>query len=174
VARRAADEPGEGVGSAGGNGVTSETSQMSSEHEVTLGSPDGQLTFARRRSREGRVVELDVVVELPGLTASYPIGSDGLHEFFESLAHDWRGWDGPREFRFAFLDEQYSHDPADRTLTCIHDGIGKVMVEVRMGHVPDTKPHLPGWFVRATVVVEPGTLPSVAQAIGQMLARTEH
>ena len=105
---------------------------------------------------------ITVSIEQPGIAVSTRVyldsdGGGGLVEFFRSLADDWRGWDGPRK---------WSTLEGDFQLTCVHNGIGRILVHAELG----LDPWESGWKVTAVVVVDPGALQGIATALHHLLA----
>ena len=100
-----------------------------------------------------------LALDLPGLVVSrqvflgYGATAQSLVDFFDRLALDWRGWDGPRTW--------LSSD--DVQLVCWHDRIGHVTVQVvELGDDPVHAWHEPRWKVSAQVIVDPGALEAVS------------
>jgi hypothetical protein len=105
-----------------------------------------------------------VTLDAPGITASQVVSlghylqGDELVEFFGGLAKDWKGWDGPREW----------FGNGDLRLICWHDRIGHVTVQFELGQDPVHEWHEPAWKVTGQVIVDPGALVAITDALGHM------
>ncbi len=130
---------------------------------VTIGQPGATLTFQTDDPvGQSFVVSLD----LPGITASEPvfpghyIQGGELVDFFQGLARDWKGWEGPRGWD--------SYGDGNFQLTCWHDRIGHVAIQVVLGVDPVHEWHEPAWKVTAQVIVDPGSLSLIATSLAHM------
>jgi hypothetical protein len=87
----------------------------------------------------------------------YAHGHLGLGDFFESLAHDWRGWRG---------EKIWTALEGDVSLTASHDGAGHVALSVELRAEPSTTRD-PDWMARVVLLLEAGSLDAlVRQARG--------
>jgi len=140
---------------------------MSEEAVVRIGSQGVTLTLSRPERFEGRVERFWVDLDMDrGLHASHRVlasFSERLPAFFGGLAANWRGWDGAKTLRFA----EYGPDAME--LTATHDGVGHVLLRVELGKVPPYKSYESGWAVTANVVIEPGSLGQIAEAVATLL-----
>jgi hypothetical protein len=137
---------------------------MDDTEAVTIGNVGATLTFhSPDRVAQSFVATLD----MPGITASQTVylayfePDGGLVDFFGSLAGDWKGWDGPRE---------WTEYEASFQLTCWHDRIGHVTIQVGLGRDPVHEWHEPAWKVTGQVIVDPGALVAITDALGHLFA----
>jgi hypothetical protein len=135
---------------------------MTTDRVVVLGSADSTLTLGDPHVDGVGEMQLTVRVDSGALhaTAVVPItewGPDPV-EFFDGLAHDWRGWEGPREWWTEGL-----------ALTCRHDGVGHITIDAVVGG--GAAPTHDDWTVHATVSIEPGALDHVAAQFRRLLGR---
>jgi hypothetical protein len=134
------------------------------ERTVQVGHEGAVLEFHKPVPAQAQAESVVATLVLPGLTASRLVYLDdaggGLPEFFGELAVDWRGWDGPRG---------WNSREDDLRLTCHHDRIGHVVIEVTLDRLPPHEWHRPGWTATASVVVDPGALQVIAVALHHLL-----
>ena len=83
---------------------------------------------------------------------NYP-GGDGLPQFFEAMAKEWRGWKGTRDWKSPM---------GGFSLEADHDGRGHVALEINFGPAPD------GWRFTATLQLAPGELEGIAIELREM------
>jgi hypothetical protein len=118
-------------------------------------SGSSKLTLLRPRLVVGDVGGYHARLECPGLTAAtnvYSLGDDGLPNFFVSLAEDWRGFEGVREW--GSLEGQLTLE----AITADHLGHIEIAVHLR----PDAGPG--NWVVHASIGLDAGSLDGVARA----------
>ena len=106
----------------------------------------------------------DVLVEADGVRAHRDVltyGGDGLDAFFQSLAADWRGWDGTRTW-----------DAVERgmTIEATHRGSRvELLFVLRRDYEPDA------WELRIPIRVAPGeTLLGLAEATARVVGVLAH
>lgn len=90
-------------------------------------------------------------------------GWQGLVDYFEVLAADWRGWDGART---------WSDDHANVVLTAGHDRVGTVTLTVEL------KPQsglgwADSWSLTIVVETDPGSLSEIADQLRRMTVRAD-
>jgi hypothetical protein len=78
--------------------------------------------------------------------------ADGLEQFFEDLAANWRGWDG--EKKWTSLEGELS-------LVCTSDSLGHIAIEVTL---------YDGWSVRDVFYVDAGQLEQIVSDIKKFFA----
>jgi hypothetical protein len=76
----------------------------------------------------------------------------GLGRLFESLARDWRGWEGERIW--SSLEGEFQ-------VAALHDGLGTIELVVRLGHLDPTTDGL--WQATASLFVDAGGLDTLAR-----------
>ncbi len=136
---------------------------MEPTRSVMIGQPGATLTV---RTDDPVGQSFVASLDLRGMTATervfpghYTQGGE-LVEFFEELARDWKGWDGPRAWD--------SYDDGNFQLICWHDRIGHVTIQVVLGVEPVHEWHEAGWTVTAQVIVDPGSLSVIATSLGHL------
>jgi hypothetical protein len=112
---------------------------------VVIGrSHDGLSVLDVSRDRDGDAAQVLLRLTKEGLRAGGWIyahqgrGFDGLTAFFQSLADDWRGWSGERE---------WTSLEGDLSLAAAHDGHVRLAVSLRRSI---------DWTVTANVSIDPG------------------
>lgn len=120
---------------------------------LTSGSPDA----------DGFGV-FDVFIEAEGVRAEHGVltyRGDGLDTFFDSLAADWKGWDGTRKWEAieGGLTIEASH----------HGSRVELLLILRRDHNADA------WQLRIPIRVAPGeTLRHLAEATARLVAPLSH
>ena len=121
---------------------------------LRLQDTDGRESL--RRSSDGALDYVYATLQLSALSAmarvSLVAGVDlPLSSFFEELAAHWRGSKGTRT---------WAAYEGGLELSCTHDGLGHVALEVALQQGSGT-----GWLVRGEVPLEAGQLEEVARAV---------
>jgi Family of unknown function (DUF6228) len=100
-----------------------------------------------------------------GLTAhtTFWVGPEGiehrLDDFFRSLEGDWRGWDGPR---------QWKGMEGGLSLTCTHNGLGTITVAAVLENLSGSD-----WTAKAALAVGAGEeLSHLARDLRRLLTLT--
>jgi hypothetical protein len=73
-------------------------------------------------------------------TEVYVYGGRSPLELFEGMAHEWRGWQGSKEW--ASLE-------GELTLSAIHNGLGTITLQARLAHLD--------WDARADLELDAGS-----------------
>jgi hypothetical protein len=89
---------------------------------------------------------------LRGSVRFYDLRIDGVRQFFEGLAADWRGWEGERTW--ASLE-------GDIELAASHNKLGRVTVVVRLRN--EQWSGVSRWSAAADLVVDAGALDRIAR-----------
>jgi hypothetical protein len=86
-----------------------------------------------------------------------PTGAEGLARLFKEIARELRGWSGQKEWETV---------EGDFPLSCTHDGLGHIETIVAL------RPLYERWEARGSLVLEAGTLDSVARDVRRFLTGT--
>jgi Family of unknown function (DUF6228) len=110
--------------------------------------------------RGGELWSMRARVRVPSLEASALVHLSDHQEgelpaYFASLAAQWNGWSGAREWRAA---------ETGLTLSCTHDGRGTISMGTELRDL-----NL-GWVVRAIVPIDAGALEQVAADVAAFFA----
>jgi hypothetical protein len=128
---------------------------MSKPLRIPTAFPSDWLEFSSREvSSSGSFDFYSVTVSSTGLKASLRIDAyweDGLIEFFNEIARDWKGWIGKKEW------ESIERSLA---LSAIADRAGHTYLTVEL-QVPD----IDGWYARAVLTLEAGQLEQIARDV---------
>jgi Family of unknown function (DUF6228) len=87
---------------------------------------------------------------------SYDGGFESLIQFFETLAHDWQGFDGTRTWEPA--------EPGFTIPEATHDGLAHIVVTFRLSSTGVDR-----WSVQADVPFDAGLLPQIASDLRRFL-----
>jgi hypothetical protein len=132
---------------------------------VTLGHGQGILRLHDPvRHESGTSVTVTIAVETlrASMITHLSEWSPGLVDFMATLAADWRGWAGVREWV-----------GDDILLRCRHDRVGHVVIGVELRYPQPLQWTAPGWAVTANIVVDPGSLEAVASGLRALLESAE-
>jgi hypothetical protein len=128
---------------------------------VTIKSTrDGRtLRFAERKGEYFRVsLTSDSISATKGVYGYMQI--DRLPALFDSIAADWKGWKGKKEWKTIESDLQ---------LAATHDGLGHVRLEVRITNQDPED----NWTVTADLFFDAGSLDSIAKSINEYFNPTK-
>lgn len=134
---------------------------MDSPQSVQIGHERVYLRLSDAEVRRDGPWSVHVHLRLPDLQADTevlfgPPPEEPLADFFETLARDWRGWEGIRTW-----DAYKGGLRIDATV----DALGHVLLAVELRERSD------GWLVRGDVPLDAGQLEGVARHVGGLLAR---
>jgi hypothetical protein len=133
--------------------------------KATIESADGRSRLAVEVEPDGAGYDSRWSVELvtPDLTATHCFwgGVEPAHlvDYFRELASAWTGWTG---------DKVFASVEGDLALRATHDGLGHVLLWVRLGTEVAEEPKT--WLVSAPLALEAGSLAGLATRVHRGLA----
>lgn len=127
---------------------------------VVSSKSDARLELRQPDDPTRAVASYDVLLSVSGLqarTSVYFYGDDGLSEYISTLAREWRGWSGRREW--SSLEGQL-------TLDAEHDRLGTI--ELVAGLTPSAA--FDRWHASAVFHIDAGGLDAAVIAVNRFLA----